>query len=268
MSEVTPGTHIAMSTVANLRDIGGWPVAGGGRVRSGLLYRSTDLSRLAGDDLAPFGALGIRTVIDLRTEPERAAQPDRVPAGADLIVADVLSDSADGAPAQLMALLTDPAGAEKALGGGRAAALFVNGYRQIVSLPSALRAYNLFFSEIAKEPRRPVLFHCTTGKDRTGWAAASTLLLLGASEDDVLADYELTNRDLLPALGPVFDRFRAAGGDPELLRPVLGVDRRYLEAALDEMNTRFGSIQGYFSDGLGIDADSQDTLREALVAPD
>jgi len=53
------------------------------------------------------------------------------------------------------------------------------------------------------------VFHCTAGKDRTGWAAASTLLLLGVSTGDVFADYLLTNDQLRPALQPLLDQFRA-----------------------------------------------------------
>jgi len=262
---IAPGDLIPMPTLANLRDVGGWPIGDGRTVRTGLLYRSTDLSHLSGDDLVPFAALGIRTVVDMRTEDERTAQPDAVPPGAELIIADVLADSTQAVPAQLLALLTDPKAAQQMLGDGKAVAIFEKGYREIVSLPSALTAYRLFFTELARESRRPLLFHCTTGKDRTGWAAAATLLLLGVSREDVRADYQFTNRDLLPALAPVFDRFAAAGGDPELLRPVLGVDARYLAAAMDEMSNRFGSIEGYFNDGLGIDRAGRNALRSALL---
>ena len=143
------------------------------------------------------------------------------------------------------------------LGGDKALQMFERGYREIVSLPSALAAYREFFTAIAQDAHRPALFHCTTGKDRTGWAAAATLLLLGVSEEDVLYDYELTNRDLLPALKPVFEHFRAAGGDPRLLEPVLGVDADYLRTALNEMTQKFGSIEAYFEEGLGIDSDGQ-----------
>ena len=149
------------------------------------------------------------------------------------------------------------------LGAGKAVQMFERGYREIVSLPSALGAYREFFTAIAQDADRPALFHCTTGKDRTGWAAAATPLLLGVSEEDVLYDYELTNRDLLPAMKPMFEHFRAAGGDPHRLEPVLGVDADYLRTALDEMKQRFGSIEAYFEDG--IDTDAQHGLRDTLV---
>jgi protein-tyrosine phosphatase len=266
VSGSTLGRRIDIPSVPNLRDVGGYPVAAGGRVRSGLLYRSVELNHLQGDDdLKAFGELGIRTVFDMRTAAERSAEPDVVPEGAELVVCDVLKDSQSAAPAALLKVLSDPALAEQMLGGGKAVQMFEKGYREIVSLPSALAAYRTFFVDIASEDHRPALFHCTTGKDRTGWAAAATLLLLGVSADDVVYDYELSNRDLLPALKPVFEHFRAAGGDPHLLDPVLGVDPKYLEAALDEMQQRFGSIEGYFAEGLGIDKTAQRALRDALT---
>ena len=85
------------------------------------------------------------------------------------------------------------------------------------------------------------------------------------STDDVESDYELSNRDLLPAMKPMFEHFRAAGGDPHLLDLVLGVDPQYLQAALDEMKQRFGSIEGYFAEGLDINEAEQQALRAALT---
>lgn len=264
-TETKPGTLIELASVPNLRDIGGYPTRNGGRVKMRVLYRSIELDKLAGEDMATFGRLGIQTVFDLRTEGEREAQPDHVPDGAQLVICDVLADSQQTAPTQLAKVLTDPALAEQMLGGGKAAALFEHGYREIVSLPSALAAYGRMFTDVLDGARRPALFHCTTGKDRTGWAAAATLTLLGVSEEDVFADYMITNRDLLPALKPYFDQFEAAGGDPTLLTPVLGVATTYLRAAFDEMSTRFASIENYFSDGLGIGADGQRALGAILV---
>ncbi len=264
---VKPGASIPLLSVPNLRDLGGWPTRDGGRVRAGLLYRSTELDRLAGDDLAAVEALGIRTVFDLRTEAERTVQPDRLPRGAELVVVDVLADSSDAAPAQLMKVLGDPTAAAELLGDGKAVTMFEHSYREIVSLPSALAAYRTFFSDLSQPDHRPALFHCTTGKDRTGWGAAATLMLLGVSDEDVMRDYLLTNEQLVPSMQPVFDQFQAAGGDPELLRPVIGVQIEYLDASLDEMRRRYGSIEGYFAEGLLLDVGVQRALQAAFVEP-
>jgi protein-tyrosine phosphatase len=261
-----PGALIALQTLPNLRDVGGYRTRDGETVRTGVLYRSTELGRLDGDDVAAVAALGLRTVFDLRTDAEREATPDRLPDGVRLVVCDVLADSETASAADLPLLFSDPRRAKEALGGNRAAEMFDTAYRDIVSKPSALAAYRRMFTTlIDADDTHPALFHCTTGKDRTGWAAAALLTLVGVPDDDVLADYLLTNAYLLPALQHYFDSFEAAGGDPEILRPVLGVQPTYLETAQREMRDRFGTIEGYFADGLGIDA-GQERLRELLLS--
>lgn len=260
-----PGTCIPLASLPNLRDIGGYTTSSGATVRTGVLYRSVALDTLTDADAAELQKRGIRTVFDLRTRAERDAAPDRLPEGATGVVCDVLAGSMNAAPAQMLEVVRNPARAADALGHGQAVELFHDAYRHIVSSTSALEAYRRFFTDLAAEPTRPALFHCTTGKDRTGWAAAAALLLLGVDEEDVFADYLLTNRDLLPAFQGLFEQFAAAGGDPEILKPVLGVDPSYLHAALDEMRRHFGSIHGYFSDGLGLDAQAQGELRAALT---
>jgi protein-tyrosine phosphatase len=215
--------------------------------------------------MAAFAALGIRWVYDLRTEAERVAQPDRLPPDIEHVALDVLKDSAVAAPAQLLHMRSDPKAAEEMLGGGKAEPLFESGYREIVSLPSACAAYRRLFSDLTREEHRPALFHCTTGKDRTGWAAAALLMLLGVPDDLVMREYLLTNQELLPAEKPMLDHFRALGGDPDVLLSVVAVAPEYLEAALDEMSREFGTVEGYFADGLGLDADAQQTLRATFV---
>ena len=260
-----PGQSIAIAALPNLRDLGGWPTRDGRKVRLGLLYRSTELNQLGGADMAAFAALGIRTVYDLRTKAERTAQPDRLPPGAGYVVLDVLKDAVDAVPAQLLNVRSDPKAAEEMLGGGRAGPLFESGYRAIVSLPSACAGYQRLFSDLTQKEHRPALFHCTTGKDRTGWAAAALLMLLGVPDALVMREYLLTNDELLPAERPLLDHFRALGGDPDLLRPVVGVAPEYLAAALDEMRRRFGTVEGYFAEGLKIDEGAQQALRAAFT---
>jgi protein-tyrosine phosphatase len=259
------GESIAIATVPNLRDLGGWPTGDGGRVRRGLLYRSTELDRLAGADLTAFAALGIRSVYDLRTDRERSARPDRLPEGTEHIVVDVLAGSVEAAPAQLFKIAADPQAAEALLGGGKGQALFEKGYREIVSLPSACAAFHRLFTDLTQAQHRPALFHCATGKDRTGWAAASLLLLLGVPDDLVMKEYLLTNAELLPSEQPMLERFRALGGDPDVLRPVVEVAPDYLEAALAEMRKMFGTIEAYFAQGLSVDAAAQKALVAAFV---
>ncbi len=261
---VNPGSALVIEGVPNLRDIGGWATAEG-RVVTGQVYRSAEFSALAGSAASEFSALGIRTVYDLRTADERTANANVVPTGTEYIVLDVLADRPGAGPAQMMQVLSDPSAAERLLGDGKAVKIFEESYRQFLTLPSARTGYRQFFTILAEKEHRPAVFHCTTGKDRTGWAAASLLLLLGVAEEDVLADYLLTNESLVPALQPMVDKFASIGGDPELLEPVVGVQREYLDAARTEMESTYGDVETYFSTGLGLSAATIDSLRSNLV---
>ena len=261
---INPGAAIGITGVPNLRDIGGW-AASGGSVRSGQVYRSAEFSGLEGSAAEEFAALGVRTVYDLRTGDERTANANVLPTGTEYIVLDILADRPGAGPAQMLQVLSDPKAAEELLGNGNAVKIFEESYRQFLSLPSATTGYRQFFTFLAEKEHRPALFHCTTGKDRTGWAAASLLWLLGVSDEDVLAEYLLTNESLVPALQPMVDKFASIGGDPQLLAPVVGVRKEYLEAARTEMESRYGNIEAYFSTGLGLSAQTIDTLRSDLV---
>jgi protein-tyrosine phosphatase len=254
-------------TLPNLRDVGGHSTGDGRRVGENLLFRSTDLSRLDDHGAQLLGRLGIRTVFDLRTAGEREASPDRLPDGVDLVVLDVLRDSGRPSPAEMERVLSTPAAAERALGGGRAERLMLDAYREFVDLPSARGAFGRLFRELTGAPRRPALVHCTTGKDRTGWAAATLLLFLGAPTEAVLDDY-LRSRPVIAALfAPYLAAFAARGGDPELLRPLLDVRPEYLEAALEAVRRSHGTVERYVVDGLGLGLSGGAALREVFLEP-
>ncbi|MEZ4768270.1 MAG: tyrosine-protein phosphatase [Caldilineales bacterium] len=252
----------------NLRDLGGHTTLDGRQTRSGLLYRSEQLGRIADAELSDLEKLGLKKIYDLRTAAERDLLADRLPPGAEAVVVDVLADEGQAGPAQLLHLLADPQQAHQQLGDGKAAQDFVASYRQLISLPSARAGFARMFSELADEANLPALFHCTTGKDRTGWAAAAMLTLCGVPQQAVMADYLASNDFILPEYQPMIDKYVAMGVEEEILLSILGVRREYLEAAFSEMRDRYDDIEGYFGEGLGIDAAGQRTLRERFVTSD
>lgn len=265
MTSTPPDRRVLLASAPNMRDLGGVSVADG-TVRTGVLYRSASLAKLDEADAAVFDSLGITTVYDLRTAAERGDAPDRVADGVRTVWLDVVADSQDNVAAQIPTLLADPAALEEMLGGGRADDYLADANRKFVSLRSALAAYRSFYLDLIDKNRTgAALFHCTTGKDRTGWAAASFLLLLGASEEDVRADYLETNTDLAPALQPMLDALQAKGVHTELLDPILGVRDSYLDAALDELRTRYGTIEDYARDGLGLTDQQIGELRRRFT---
>ncbi|MFD6677566.1 tyrosine-protein phosphatase [Rhodococcus zopfii] len=255
----------AIPSLANLRDIGGCASRFGGEVRTGVVFRSTDLSRLTDTDRETLDALQITTVFDLRTAAEMERRPDRLPDGAVHVGLDVLADREDASvAAALPELVANPEVVAKELSDGRAEQYLLGSYRDFVSMSSAAVSYRRMATGIA-HGEVPALVHCSAGKDRTGWAAASLLLFAGADEDDVFADYLRTNDLLLPTFEPLFARFREVGGDPAVLIPLLGVQRNYLEASLDEVTNRYGTIEQYFAEGLRLDDDTLQALRSRLI---
>jgi protein-tyrosine phosphatase len=262
------GKSQGISSAPNLRDIGGYLSRDGHRVRTGLVYRSSAPHHLAGDDAAAFARLGIRTVYDLRSDPERQAQAEQPPRGTQYVVADVIGDAVRGSFAQLTEMLSNPELARDLLGDGRGISMWTELYRDFVRLDSARGAYGRLFTGIAEEVNRPALYHCSTGKDRTGWATAALLLLLDVPYELVMKDFLRSAIYLRPLVEPMTDAFAARGGDPELLQPFLGIVPDYLDAARDEVSRSFGTIEGYFAMGLNVDAAIQQALGEALLVRD
>ena len=256
-----------LGVAANLRDVGGHAAGDGGRVRRGLLYRSTALDRLDGATAEAFGRLGVRTVFDLRSRPERAAAPDRLPNGIAYVVTDVIGGADRGSFEHILAILSDPMVARELLADRRGEAMWQEHYRDFVRLETARLAYGRLFATLADAGTRPALMHCSTGKDRTGWAAAALLTFLGVPPDAVMCDFLVSNERLRPFVAPLVARFVEHGGDADLLAPVVGVMPSYLEAALDEMQARHGGVEGYFAEGLRLDPSERARLREAFLVP-
>lgn len=269
MSEAQPDQphdrRVLLASAPNMRDLGGLPVDDG-VVRPGKVFRSASVGRLSGEDQRALARLGIATVYDLRTARERTREPDRLPASARSVHLDVLADDQEDATTGLVIMSGDARKVADLLGDGRARAIMEQSYRKFVRLGSARAAYTALFKGLADGSRDgAALFHCATGKDRTGWAAAVLLRLLGAGRDAVSADYLQTNTDLLPALQPVLDKAAADGVDPDLLLPILGVRQSYLDAADKEVEAEFGSFGAYVGEGLGLDDAVVGALRARFV---
>ena len=250
----------------NLRDLGGYKTSDGSTVAKGLVYRANQLSGIGTEDMQMIANLKLKNDFDLRTEVERNTRPDELPPGVNYVWLDVLADADQAGPAILEKLMKNPEEANVALGGGKVETSFKESYRQFVSLPSAQKGFSQLFLSLGDQNQLPALFHCTTGKDRTGWAAAALLTLLGVPYEVVMEDYLRSNDYILPAYKKVIDAFVEAGGDPAIPPAVLGVKKEYLEAAFDEMKTKYGTMENYFSEGLGIDAAQQKAIRDLYLA--
>jgi protein-tyrosine phosphatase len=263
--ELEPGQSLGIVTIPNLRDMGGYKTTDGETIARGLVYRSNQLYAISENDMLLLAKLNLKNDFDLRTADERNEKPDELPAGVNNVWLDVLADDPTSGPANLIGLLQDPQQANIDLGNGQVEEKFKEAYRQFVSLPSAQTAFKELFLSLGDENELPALFHCTTGKDRTGWAAAALLTLIGVPEEEVMEDYLRSNEYILPMYDDLIQQFVDAGGERNIVVSILGVKEEYLNAAFEEMHTEYSSIENYFSVGLGISVDQQTALRNLYL---
>jgi protein-tyrosine phosphatase len=120
-------------------------------------------------------------------------------------------------------------------------------YRDFVSLPSAQRGYHDLFERLSNSENLPTVFHCTAGKDRTGWAQAVLLTILGVPRDVILEDYVLTDHYLEPQIASVENTLRSVAATAKV---IMRADPSYLRAAFQEVDRRFGSFDNYLHKGL------------------
>jgi protein-tyrosine phosphatase len=259
------GLALGISPVPNLRDVGRYKTRDGATVAHGLVYRSDTFNPMNSGDIKRLERLGLKNDYDLRTTSEVKVKPDQMPPGVQYHLLNVLADAKAATPAELEALMREPKKANVVLGGGKIEGMFKEAYREFISLSSAKQSYRTLFLSLADRQKLPAVFHCTTGKDRTGWAAAALLTLLGVPKETVMADYMRTNEYTLPQFHHTIDGFVAAGGVRDIPVAIFGVKAEYLEASFDELQKRYGTIEKYFAEGLGIDAVGQKALRDMFI---
>ncbi|MCP3759626.1 tyrosine-protein phosphatase [Streptomyces sp. TBY4] len=240
---------IKLDGTSNFRDAGGYRTTNGQWVKMGEIYRSDALNKLTDNDLAKLQRLRVKTIFDLRMESERTKDADRVPAGANYVVADVFAGSGS-----FQVMPRTPDEAVKAM---------VDAERAMVSGEGGKKAYTQVFEGMERDRDRSVLFHCTAGKDRTGWANASLLTALGVPSETVMADYLASNDYRKAANDAILSHLPAA--QAAVYKPLLDVRPEYLNAGYEEVRAKFGSFDAYLEDGLGIDGRELKQLKKDLL---
>lgn len=243
--------RLALEGAANFRDLGGYDVGAGRRTRWGRLYRSDSLADLTDADLLLLRKLGLATLIDFRLPIERTRQPNRLPADAGIETVEI-GFVPEGTLDMMRGVVEgtlDDAAAERAL---------IRNYRL---MPVAhQREYARMFAHIEAAAGRPLLIHCTSGKDRTGFGAALILFALGASREVVLEDFALSDRyrrDLTALFAPQTS--------PALLDVLMSAPPRFLEAALAAIDETYGSSEAYLEQALGLNDQRRARLRDWLT---
>ncbi len=241
-----PPFSVALSGTSNFRDLGGYTTVDGKRVRRGMVFRSAALVGLTAEDERTLAALGLRTVCDFRGERERAHSPTQVPG------ATVLSLPIEPV---VGASLRDLLHTKQATGEALESVLR-QGYRGYALVGTM--QYRTMLDRLL-DGGAPLLFHCTAGKDRTGYGAAVLLTALGVPWDQVVRDFEATNQLWRRETEP------GAGLPIEIREYLLRADPALLSSAFTVAREEYGSFDRYAESALGLGRERLARLRELLL---
>jgi protein tyrosine/serine phosphatase len=254
--------HLTLEGIANFRDFGDYPVAGGGRLKPRTLYRSASHSRATDADLETLASLDLAVVVDLRRKSEQEREPSRRPPGfSGVVIVDDTEDARDDWREQL---------AHSDLSAESFRGYMINFYGQAPFDPPHIDVFSRHFKTLAQTDGA-VLIHCAAGKDRTGILAALTLHAAGVHRDDIMHDYLLTNRSerTVSNLPQVAETIRDICGrmpDEAAMMTIMGVDAVYLETSFRALTDRFGGADAYLEQVLGVTPAIREALTARLVA--
>ena len=238
---------IALEGASNFRDLGGYEGRDGRRLQWRKLYRSAHLANLTQQDLDQIKALGVTRSADFRGVGESAHLAYHWPS------------------IDRHALVVEPTVVQRAqsmLDDGQSLTeqateeLMHETYRSFVNVYGERFAQ---FFELLQTSDEPLVFHCTAGKDRTGWAAALLLTALGVDEEQIMEDYLLTNQ--------LFKRPVSIFGNmsEEVLDALWRVQPSYLMASVDIVRAQHGSVDKYLTEALGVDQAARDRLAQLYL---
>lgn len=245
------GTH-------NTRDLGGYETQDGRVIKKGFLFRSDGLGKLTPEDCKKLSNLGIKRIVDFRSDVEKIKQPNIIPTGMEYIEMPIEADkNINNEIYDILSGKVDKDMREFLIEANKD---FVLQYKEV-------------FSDFLKDlvnSGLPTLFHCTAGKDRTGFATLLIYTILGVDMDTILVDYLKTNYFIQDSMGKQLENvaklMNIKEEDKEKILPLLRVDIDYIESAINTANKKYGSIHNFISEGLKISLKERDLLKELMIS--
>ena len=260
----------AFEGIENARDMGTLVMQNGQTVRTGMLVRSGNLSKATDGDVAVLKEkYRLTDVFDFRFEAEANAAPDRIIDGVSYTHLSTLpqafiqgfsssrSDTAKMDTRDMLAVLMKYAFDPKAQ------TMVRRLYPAIVTDSTAQHYYGAFLRGVLRA-EGGVLWHCSQGKDRAGWASAFLLAALGASREIIVEDFDLSNQSYARQVEALTAKVRGKDGSDEaisFIRAMVGVSRENFETTLDLIDQRYGSLSAYIENQLGFSREEQQQLK-------
>jgi protein-tyrosine phosphatase len=252
--------QLPLEGASNFRDLGGYETGEGGRLKWGKLYRSSKLSGLTDEDLGRVRRLGLTLVCDFRQAVEQELDPTNLGEGHTHILA-----SLPVSPGSSHSFIENLHNGIIAVDNVSDFMLEMNRDFVHSQLPRYAEMFQLLLAG-----DQPVLIHCASGKDRTGFGSALILDVLGVPEDTVVDDYLLTNRylpideEVSRLAGQFADQTGAAIPD-EVLHSLMKVRPEYIRACFEEISKHYESREHFYESALNLDEAGVRRLRDRYL---
>ncbi len=250
--------------ISNFRDLGGLPAADGRVIRSGVLFRSGHLANSTPGDIRKLSSLGIQKVIDFRSEQETQREPDRLPADSNIDVFHFRIQENEMPPfaGEIRKRIE-----KRTLNELDPSRIMSEMYQMLGN--EYTHAYKKFFDVVKNSNGTPILWHCSAGKDRAGFAAALIQKILGVPDEFVVDDYLLSTGRIAPRrrqlLMVTLLRGRKSG---RFLQRMNEVDSSWLSAAFKSIDDNWGGFESFTKQALELSRGDILKLREHyLVDP-
>ncbi len=256
---------IGVTSGRNFRELGGYETLSGKKIKMHKLLRTGNLADLSPFDKQFLTDYGVKYDVDFRSKEEVYNQPDRVPDGVEYIYDPVFSEDLTNSSKSLNDLNKQAAN-DADFGFDH----MHYAYEDMIESESAQNAYRKLFEVLLKNDgeNESVIFHCTAGKDRTGFGAMLVLSALGVPFSTIKKDYLLTNITTKDFVDSMVEHARQNGRNENVLqsiRDIQSVRPEYLDHAIKVLNDEYGGINNYLRDVMKLSSADIMKLREIYL---
>lgn len=246
--------NVNIPGIQNFRDLGGYKSTDSGKtVRFGMLYRSAQIDSIPRCSRRELKNMGVRTIIDLRSENERQSYPQLNNQEFNIIHIPILTGNMEKILQGIQ---------EERIKSDTIYRLVERMNRELVS--NYRKEYKELFSVLLNRNNYPAVIHCTSGKGRTGVVSALLLAALGVNDEVIMSDYRLSN-DYFNIPKASRYAYKLPVNSQEAITTIYSAKEDFLNAAREQIEAEYGSVQGYLKKGIGLSAEEIEQLRSILL---
>ncbi len=243
---------------SNFRDLGGIKTKDGRFVKWGKFFRSDAMPSFTEEELKRYASLNVAKVFDMRSSNEVKQAPNQLPDGVQNVHVPIFDEMNSSMFAGIEEKMRKGTLTEE-----EAAELLILGNRQFAT-EYAAKFRNILQQLLATD--EAVVFHCSAGKDRTGFMSALILSLLNVDRETIYDEYEMTNFYTKDKIRGMMEHAKAQpqfqGMEQKALAKLMTVDREFLQAAFDIIDSRFGGIDDYLINQMGISVQEREEITK------